>query len=114
MARAMIDESRLSRLEAEIGTEALGAVIEAFLEEASTAVADLRALAGGRSPHLIGERLHFLKGCARSVGALHLGELCETLEGRGSRPSGADIGAIEAEFAAVRAELAGRGGGAPR
>ncbi len=73
----------------------------AFLEEATAAVAALRARWSDEAVRL--DRLHFLKGCSRTIGAMRLGDLCERFE---SGTSGfADFRALEREFAAVHETL---------
>lgn len=101
----MIDHERLADMRTTFGAEEVALIIAAFLEEASAAIATLRAGWDDEAVRL--ERLHFLKGCARTIGAIRLGDLCERFEGATSGPE--DVGALEREFAVVRAELrAGR------
>ena len=100
----MIDHERLRELEEDFGAEELAQVLAAFLEEAAAAVEALRS--GWTDADLRRDRLHFLKGCARTIGAMRLGDLCERFEGA---PGPGDDGArrIEREFAQVR-EAIGR------
>ena len=97
----MIDRERLMEMEADFGAEELALIVAAFLGEASAAIAKLRA--GWSDDDVRRDRLHFLKGCARTIGARRLGALCERLEGGISGPE--DLRALEREFALVREAL---------
>jgi HPt (histidine-containing phosphotransfer) domain-containing protein len=97
----MIDRERLSQMESDFGAEEVRLIVAAFLEEAAAAIAALRAGWSDETVRL--DRLHFLKGCSRTIGAARLGDLCETFE---SGTSGhEDFRALEREFAAVRDAL---------
>lgn len=100
----MIDHARLNELEADFGADELDLIIASFLEEAGEAIASLAA--AGADPAARREPLHFIKGCARMVGAAELGDLCERLE---HAPTfGADeLRLLEAELRAARAEMEG-------
>lgn len=74
----MIDQERLEELRADFGPYELRQIIATFLEEAGQAIETLAA--AGSDCNVRRDRLHFLKGCARSVGADRLGSLCERLE----------------------------------
>lgn len=74
----MIDHERLAGMEADFGEEEVAMIVAAFIEEATGAMARLRT--GWHDDEIRDERLHFLKGCARTIGAVRLGNLCERLE----------------------------------
>jgi HPt (histidine-containing phosphotransfer) domain-containing protein len=78
----MIDQKRLRELEEDFGVDDLAEIIDAFLEEAFESVDELRELDPETEREGIARRLHFLKGCARNIGAMALGDQCETLEAR--------------------------------
>jgi HPt (histidine-containing phosphotransfer) domain-containing protein len=97
----MIDRERLSQMESDFGAEEVRLIVAAFLEEAAAAIAALRAGWSDDSVRL--DRLHFLKGCARTIGAMRLGDLCEEFES--GTQGHADFSALEREFSAVRDAL---------
>lgn len=74
----MIDHERLRELEEDFGADQLQQILASFLEETAAAMEALRA--GWRDPAVRRDRLHFVKGCARTVGAAELGDICESLE----------------------------------
>lgn len=102
----MIDESRLSRLEAEIGAPALRQVLDCFLVEAAVAIAELGRLTGGDGDRVARTRLHLLRGCASTVGATRLAALCAALEPAGA-PDRGGMRRLVREYAAARRRLAG-------
>ena len=70
-----------------------------FLEETDDAIT---ALAAG--PDARGERLHFIKGCARMLGAVRLGGFCEEPESEDFFGPD-DLRLLQREFGAFRDEL---------
>lgn len=74
----MLDLERLADMEADFGAEELALILDAFRAEAGNALAALRA--GWADEAIRRERLHFLKGSARTIGATRLGDLCEAFE----------------------------------
>lgn len=97
----MIDRDRLAELEDDFGAEDLQEIIEAFLSEAEETVTALgHSLSDEPTPERNGH-LHFLKGCARNVGAVRLGDLCEQFEDANTGYSRADHQVLLAEFQAV-------------
>jgi len=76
----MIDQSRLKELEEDFGAEELAEIVDAFIDEAKETLDELRSLGTGSDPNAVARHLHFLKGCARNVGATELGNMCEALE----------------------------------
>ena len=93
----MLDLERLAGMEADFGAEELALIIAAFREEAANALAALRA--GWTNEATRRERLHFLKGSARTIGARRLGDLCEAFET--GIPEQDGWLALEQEFASV-------------
>ncbi len=98
----MIDHERLAELEADFGSDELRQIIDVFLEEAGETVERLGA--EGDDPGVRGDRLHFLKGCARAIGAGRLGDLCDRLE-RAATFGADDRARLEREFRALREAL---------
>lgn len=93
----MIDHERLATMEADFGAEELALIIAAFRAEAADALAGLRA--GWMNATIRRERLHFLKGSARTIGATRLGDLCEAFELGAPDPDAYHL--LEHEFASV-------------
>ncbi len=73
----MINWDRVKELRREIGTEAFEEVIELFLDEVETGLAELR---DDMSAVERAALLHFLKGSALNLGFAVFAELCETAE----------------------------------
>jgi two-component system, sensor histidine kinase and response regulator len=96
-------------LDAEGGGGILVQLIQVFLENTPSVIAEARdALANHSSPG-IARAAHTLKGSCSNFGASRMREACQTLEdaaGAGSlERAGPMIGSIEKEFACVRAAL---------
>lgn len=66
----MIDWTRISQLEAEIGADELPALVPIFLDEVGGAI---EAFDNGQTP--TESALHFLKGCAMTLGFRDLAQL---------------------------------------
>jgi HPt (histidine-containing phosphotransfer) domain-containing protein len=73
----MIDWNRVENLREEIGADAMGEVIELFLEEVEAEIAKLRDLADRRD---LEAQLHFLKGSALNLGFAAFSDLCHAGE----------------------------------
>jgi len=86
--------------------ETLRALIDVFLEDTHTLMAQLRAAVAGADPSV--RRLaHSLKGCSMAVGATRLAGVCARLEAdTDGINDAAAVGQIEAELVAVRAACA--------
>lgn len=76
----MIDEQRLKELEDDFGADDLAEIIDAFLEEVGEGVDTLGNMLSDQPSAERKAQLHFLKGCARNLGAMDLGDLCEQYE----------------------------------
>lgn len=104
----MIEWSRVNELREEVGESDFKEVVGLFLEEVSEALDRLSGSQDG-----IAENLHFLKGCALSLGFESLARLCEQYERQASDARTVDVGAIVACFEQSRSEfLAGLSRGA--
>ena len=93
----MLDLERLAGMEADFGAEELALILAAFREEATNAVDALRA--GWMDDAIRRDRLHFLKGSARTIGARRLGDLCEELETAAPQKDGWRV--LEQELAVI-------------
>lgn len=100
----MIDHRRLDEMEHAFGSDEVAGIVAAFIEEAASAVRTL--VARWEDDAVRRDRLHFLKGCAWTVGAAGLGDLCERLEERDPGPDGPR--ALEREFRAAEDALRAR------
>ena len=99
----MIDAARLKELEDDFGAEDLDEIIEAFLDEAEEALGALAGMLGREAETERAGQLHFLKGCARNIGARDLGDVCEALESGSRVFSAEELADLRASFEAVRA-----------
>lgn len=97
----MIDRSRLLELEEDFGAEDLEEIINAFLEEAEDSITALGGLLSDEPSPEREAHFHFLKGCARNIGANQLGDMCERLEVSNEGFGQADFRAVRGEFQAV-------------
>jgi HPt (histidine-containing phosphotransfer) domain-containing protein len=97
----MIDWARVRELQQEIGAEDFGEIVDVFMEEVETAIADLPA--SGTGSELEG-LMHLIKGCAWNLGFRNLGKLCADGELAAAQGRGADvdIAAITAAFATAK------------
>lgn len=93
----MLDLERLAGMEADFGAEELALILDAFRAEAANVLAALRA--GWEDDAIRRERLHFLKGSARTIGATRLGDLCESFETGSPGEDGWLV--LEQEFASL-------------
>ena len=93
----MIDWGRVATLRDEVGAEDFDEVVELFLEEVDTAIGGLKNAA---PPSDLGEKLHFLKGSAMSLGFTEFSSLCQNGETISSKDPSAviDIDGIMASY----------------
>lgn len=70
----MIDWDRVATLREEVGAEDFDEVVELFLEEVDSAIAELSLKENQTG---LEEKLHFLKGSALSLGFEHFSGLCQ-------------------------------------
>lgn len=87
----MIDQARLRELEEDFGAEDLAEIVDAFLEEALEAVEAMQNMDPENDGEGIARHLHFLKGCARNVGAVALGDYCEALEAQPGTAASSEV-----------------------
>lgn len=105
----MIDQSRLDELANDFGEEDLAEIIEVFLAETWEAIDSLDGKVETLSESDRREQFHFLKGCARNIGATGFGDLCEEWESGDATFGAADYTRLRGEFQAVCDYLSGRG-----
>ena len=73
----MIDWSRSTELQEEVGADDFGEVLEIFLEEVEEALA---SYSDDKPLQTRGEAMHFLKGSALNLGFAALAEVCQAGE----------------------------------
>jgi len=83
----VVDWTRIRELRDEIGAEDFTEVIEVFLEEAETMVAELAAA----PPEALEEALHALKGTALNLGLGELARVCQDGESRAAAGQAATV-----------------------
>ena len=105
----MIDQSRLDELANDFGAEDLAEIIEVFLAETWEAIDSLEGKLDTMPEEERREQFHFLKGCARNIGAAGFGDLCEEWESGNAAFGMADYTRLRGEFQAVCDYLSGRG-----
>ncbi|WP_417718698.1 Hpt domain-containing protein [Salipiger sp.] len=101
----MIDWQRVSELRDEIGSEDFDEVVDLFLQEVGSSLADLPSAAGDASA--LEPLLHFLKGSALNLGFKTLARLCQAGEfaaGAGNARD-VDVGLIIQTFDDSRLEF---------
>ena len=104
----MIDEARLNELKDDFGADGLAEIIEAFVEEARGAVDEIAPFCDtGPSPERA-DRFHFLKGCARNIGAVELGRMCEVMEASPEPFSSRDYADLRSAWESVERDLTTR------
>lgn len=104
----MIDESRLRELVDDFGADDFADLVEVFLEEVREGLEPLPGLMASGTEQALRERFHFLKGCARNIGATRMSEICETFETAPGGFTAADLTALQREFDQVAAYFAAR------
>ena len=100
----MIDWNRVSELREEIGQEDFVEVIDLFVDEVDTEIAELRHSA---DVNALKGRLHFLRGSALNLGFSALAQMCQTTESFVEKRAAndTDIGAILACYHASKSEF---------
>lgn len=98
----MIDQSRIDELAEDFGRDDLGELISTFLTECDGVVETLQGLSDGSDLQARSDQFHLLKGCARTVGAVGLGDLCETFEESPATFSEDDLLHLRSEVQNVR------------
>ena len=97
----MIDQERLKQLEADFGADDLGDLIEIFLAETWEGLDALEELIAGGDARALRDQFHFLKGCARNVGASTFADRCEQFEIGQDLATKADYLNLRGDFQAV-------------
>jgi HPt (histidine-containing phosphotransfer) domain-containing protein len=100
----MIDWTRVSELQDEIGAEGFAEVVDLFLEETDEAVGRLSA---GPPRDEIEGLLHFLKGSAVNLGLASLARLCSEGERRAAagQPEAVDLAEVAAVYRRCKEEF---------
>ena len=98
----MIDWSRITDLNSEIGEDDFLEVVEMFLEEADEVAAQLL---GPPDLDAVESRLHFLKGSALNLGLTDLAALCQNGE-KAAASGGADMVELQKVVAMYQASKA--------
>lgn len=98
----MIDWTRIAELRDEIGAEDFHEVVDLFLKEVETTLADLPGAMA--QPAEMEEKLHFLKGSALNLGFSALADCCQSGEiaARSGSTSAIDVDAILSLYARSR------------
>lgn len=98
----MIDWNRVENLRDEIGADAMGEVVELFLEEVEAEIGKLRDLNDRQD---LESQLHFLKGSALNLGFSAFSDLCHAGEVAAAegRAQGVDLARILACYEASKA-----------
>lgn len=84
----MIDWQRVSALREEVGAEDFDEVVELFLKEVD---GEMEGLHSAQNQGQLGEKLHFLKGSALSLGFRQFSSLCKKGEAALSGESGTEV-----------------------
>ena len=100
----MIDWKRVAELRAEVGNPGFEEVVDLFIEEVETLTFRLGA---NPDPACFAEDLHFLKGCAVTLGFSALAGLCLAGEARAASgaPERVDLAGVLACYEASKAEF---------
>ena len=101
----MIDWKRVRELSDEIGVEDFDEVVELFLQEMESALADLRS--AHTPPEALEDQLHFLKGSALNLGFSAVAQLCQAGETAAAdgRAASVDLGEIAQTYDESRLEF---------
>ena len=100
----MIDWTRITELQQDIGAENLSEVTALFLEEVE---AVLTQLSNAAPPGALAEQFHFLRGSALNIGFRRVAELCEMAEhvAASGEPCDAPIARLRQAYAESKALL---------
>jgi len=100
----MIDWDRVNALREEVGPEDFEEVVELFLQEVDAEIEELEKADQGVG---LGEKLHFLKGSAMSLGFQNFSTLCQDGESVISKDPAAaiDLGGLTESYHASRAQF---------
>ena len=108
-AERTIDLATFRALQDAVGSDFVKELVDTFLGDAPTMIADLRAAAAARDPDRFRRAAHSLKSNSNTFGALELGALARQLEVDGlerSLAAGADpLARLAQEYARVAQSL---------
>lgn len=105
-----IDNAVFAELQDTAGADFVAELVDTFLDEAPTMLAELRAAQSspaGPSADAFRRAAHSLKSNGQTFGALPLAELARALELGGLPADAAPLAALEAEYARAAAALRG-------
>ncbi|MEM7241672.1 MAG: Hpt domain-containing protein [Pseudomonadota bacterium] len=85
----MIDWDQVKELEAEIGPEDFGDIVEVFIEEVDEAVAALEGVS--LEGEALASAMHFLKGSSANLGFVDLAAYCSEGEIKAKEGASADV-----------------------
>ena len=105
-----IDNAVFAELQDTAGADFVAELVDTFLDEAPTMLAELRAARlspAGPSADAFRRAAHSLKSNGQTFGALPLAELARALELGGLPADAAPLAALEAEYARAAAALRG-------
>ena len=109
MTQPTIDQTTFEELKATAGAEFVSELVDTFLAEAPTMLADLRSSLAAGNADSFRRAAHSLKSNSNTFGALALGAMAKNLELTGIAPAveakGATLDALTAEYARVAAAL---------
>ena len=109
MSDTTIDRPTFEALQETAGAEFVGELVDTFLAEAPTMLAELRSALAAGNADAFRRAAHSLKSNSNTFGALALGALAKNLELTGLAPAaaahGATLDALDAEYARVAAAL---------
>ena len=109
MTQPTIDQTTFEELKATAGAEFVSELVDTFLSEAPTMLADLRSSLAAGNADSFRRAAHSLKSNSNTFGALALGAMAKNLELTGIAPAaaanGATLDALAAEYARVAAAL---------
>jgi HPt (histidine-containing phosphotransfer) domain-containing protein len=110
MTQPTIDQATFDDLKATAGAEFVVELVDTFLVEAPTMLADLRSSLAAGNADQFRRAAHSLKSNSNTFGALTLGALAKNLELTGIAPAaaanGATLDALAQEYDRVAAALA--------
>ncbi len=102
-----IDQKTFSELQEAAGAEFITELVDTFLEEAPTMIAELRSAMQAQQVDKFRRAAHSLKSNCQTFGATRLGSMARDLETRGISSGAAALDALEAHYAEVASDLKG-------
>lgn len=105
MSEALIDIPTFTALQEAAGAEFVVELVDTFLEEAPTMLAELRSAQTAGNADTFRRAAHSLKSNSNTFGATKLGEMARDLEQGGLIADVGPLEALEAEFQRAAAAL---------